>query len=216
MALTDRDIDIIKFINVFGGKTYVDVLGLTFFEGEQQARNRVNKLTKQGILNYRLTGLQKPRNAIILTAEGRNYLEDELGVIARKPKIAVSTILHGMNEQVAYYWLSKLGKVERTTVYTHQTKLHHIPDFIFYVNNQMIYIEIEMQKKSLNRYSKIFSDIQQDNVAGVLYVSPTVEKSKALETFLPRWSKLRFIDIDTLINNIDKNQKIGARSYESV
>lgn len=213
MALTQRDKEIIKFINIFGGKTFVDVLGLTFFASEQQARNRVNKLVKQGVFNYRLTGLQKPRNAITLTSETCRFVEGELGLTVRKPKIAVSTIMHGMYEQVAYYWLEQIGKVERATVYTHQTKLHHIPDLIFYIDSQMIYIEVEMQKKSLKRYSQIFSDMQKDGVAGVIYVSPSHDKSIALEKFLPQWDRLRFIDLRSMIENIKTKNKIGARSH---
>lgn len=212
--LTQRDIEIIKFANIFG-KTFVDVLGQTYFADVQQARNRVNKLVKQGVFYYKNTGLAKPRNALVLTAETQKYLEKELGMVPRQVKLSVSTLQHTIHEQLAYYWLSQIGEVERTTVYTHGKKLHHVPDIILHTQGYQLYIEIEMQKKSQKRYAQIIADMQKDPAAGVIYISPTLEKSKALESFLPRWEKLRFIAIYELIENIKITGKIGARSQDA-
>ena len=43
--ITKRDIEIFKFINRYG-KSYIEVLGQTFFPSIQNARNRINKLSK--------------------------------------------------------------------------------------------------------------------------------------------------------------------------
>ena len=47
--ITKRDKEIVDFINIFG-KTYYKVLGETFFNNEQVARNRINLLIKRKYL----------------------------------------------------------------------------------------------------------------------------------------------------------------------
>jgi len=70
--ITNRDIEIFKFINRYG-KSYIEVMGKTFFNNEQVARNRINSLFKQGFISYWNTNLMTPRRAIILSEEIKKY-----------------------------------------------------------------------------------------------------------------------------------------------
>lgn len=206
--LTDRDINILKFLNRYG-KSYIEVLGKTFFSSEQIARNRVNRLAKYNLIGYWNTGLMKPRRALVLTTDSKAYLNSELGYDVKKTKINQSTIHHNVVEQITDFYLQKIGKVERTTVYTHYTHLHHIPDFI-YIDDETrrFFIECEVTKKATSRYNTIIEKITKDNPYAVIYVTDTIEKAKAIAKVMPTWEKLFFIDLDSLIKNIKENGKI--------
>ena len=97
--LTNRDIEIFKFLNRYG-KTYIEVLGKTFFSSEQIARNRVNRLAKYNLIGYWNTGLMKPRRALVLTSDSKVYLDEELGYEVKKAKINQTTIHHNVLEQI--------------------------------------------------------------------------------------------------------------------
>ena len=86
--ITNRDIEIFKFINKYG-KTYIEVLAKTFFTNEQVARNRINSLAKQNLISYWNTNLMKPRRAIVLTADTKAMLEDEFEIKAKNVKLKI-------------------------------------------------------------------------------------------------------------------------------
>lgn len=206
--LTNRDIEIFKFLNRYG-KTYIEVLGKTFFSSEQIARNRVNRLAKYNLIGYWNTGLMKPRRALVLTSDSKAYLDEELGYEVKKAKINQTTIHHNVLEQITDFYLQKIGKVERATVYTHYKHLNHIPDFIYYnEDGKKFYIECEVTKKSINRYNLIVDKATKDNPYAVIYVADTIEKAKAIARVMPVWSKLFYIDLEGLIKNISNVKKI--------
>lgn len=206
--LTQRDKEVLTFLNRYG-KTYLEVLGETFFNNIQVARNRINKLAKDGLIGYWNTGLMKPRRALVLTKDSREYLENELGLEPKNAKINKSTIEHNVIEQIADYHLQKIGTVERTTVYKHFSKLHHVPDFIFTNDNgSRFYIEVELTKKSQARYKSIVHSMSRDNPNGIVYVTDTKERASAIAKTMPIWDKLYFIDIQTLVSNITEHGKL--------
>ena len=211
--ITDRDIEIFKFINRYG-KSYIEVMGKTFFNNEQVARNRINSLYKQGFISYWKTNLMSPRRAIILSEEIKKYLYEEHDTKPKNAKLNTSTIEHNMIEQLADYYLSKLenSSVERTTVYDHGSKLNHVPDLIYHHEKGKVYIEVETSKKSQKRYKDIFKSMQKDNVLQVIYI---VKNTKILQSYaatFPTWSKLKFITIDDLITNIKTKNRIDPIS----
>jgi hypothetical protein len=212
--ITERDIEIFKFINRYG-KTYVEVLARTFFQNEQVARNRMNTLAKQNLISYWNTGLMKPRRAVVLAADTKQMLEEEHELSVKSVKLNRTTILHNIIEQIADYHLQKIGSVERTTVATHGAILHHVPDFIF--TNQLgnkINIEVELTKKSAPRYAQIMKDLSKDNVDAIIYILETRSKIKSFASIMPKWQKLFFISIDELIKNIEQTGQIKPHSQE--
>jgi len=212
--ITQRDIEIFKFINKYG-KSYIEVLAKTFFTNEQVARNRMNILAKQNLISYWNTGLMKPRRAIVLTADTKSMLEDEHELVARSTKLNRTTIHHNVMEQIVDYHLSKIGTVERTTVYTHNKKLHHILDFIFTnESGNKINIEVELTKKSAPRYVKLMQAVSKNNPDAIIYILSSKDKIKSYASIMPKWHKLFFISLDELINNIEKTGQIKPTPQE--
>lgn len=209
--LTDRDLEMLKFINIYG-RTFLPVLGRTFFNSEQQARNRINKLFAQKIVSYWNTNLITPRRAIVLSTEARNYFEDQLDITPKKIQLGMTTINHNIVEQLAHYWLGTLGEVERTSVAKHGATMNHVPDMILTLpSGARIFIEVEMQRKSRPRYEDIFFKATKDNPSQVLYVLPNADEVAPFAKFLPSWDKIRVIDIDTMIENIKTTGMVSAK-----
>lgn len=216
MAITNRDEEIFKFVNVFG-KSYPDVLGKTFFNGIQQARNRLKTLKEMELIDYRPTGLINPRNALILTSHGRTYLTDR-GIDARTSvKIHQSTVSHNVIEQICFYWLGQLGDVLRTTVYHHATILNHVPDLIYTDDKgRKFYIEVELNQKSMNNYESILQKTERDDPFGVIYVTEDTKSMVSLAKNMPKWNRLYYIDINKFVDNIRGAGKIMPNSQESL
>jgi hypothetical protein len=186
------------------------VLGQTFFKAEQSARNRMNKLHKIKYIKYVETGLLKPRRVVVLAREGKRCLL-KMGEDYKPPKVNRTTIYHNMMEQVADYYLRKIGKLERTTIATHRGDLYHIPDFIFKPKNGYVYnIEVELTKKSHKRYLEMMLKSEKDGADGIIFVTQTMKESKSLARGMDRWNRLFFIDIDSLIRNIDEFGRVKA------
>jgi hypothetical protein len=215
--ITDRDLEVFKFINRYG-KSYLEVLGQTFYPTIQSARNRMNLLNKQGLITYWNTGLMSPRRAIILTEETKQFLYDEHDTKPKNAKLNTSTIIHNTIEQLADYYITQLqnATVERTTVYEHGSKLNHVPDLIYHHPKGKIYVEIETSKKSQSRYKDIFEAMQKDNILLVLYITKNEKTLKSYATTFPRWSKLRFLTIDDLITNVKTNKMLEPMSQEDI
>jgi len=215
--ITERDIEIFKFINRYG-KSYIEVLGKTFFGTEQGARNRINILKKQNLISYWNTNLMTPRRAIVLSDEIKNYLEDELDIKPKNAKLNTSTIEHNIIEQLSDFYLSKLenSNVERTTVYTHSKNLNHVPDLILNHEKGKIYIEVETSKKNPKRYIEIFKSMQKDNVLQVIYVVKNETTLSSYAATFPSWKKLRFITINKLIENIKSENRMNAMSQADI
>ncbi len=212
--MTERDLDMFKFINKYG-KSYIEVLAKTFFTNEQVARNRMNILAKQNLISYWNTGLMKPRRAIVLTADTKSMLENEYEVTARSTKLNRTTIHHNVMEQIVDFHLSKIGTVERTTVYTHKEKLHHIPDFIFTnESGNKINIEVELTKKSAPRYVKLMQSVSKDNPDAIIYILSSGQKIKSYASIMPKWHKLFFSSLDELIKNIEQTGQIKPTPQE--
>jgi hypothetical protein len=212
--ITQRDLEIFKFINRYG-KSYLEVLGKTFFTNEQVARNRINILAKQNLIGYWHTNLMKPRRAIVLSSDTKRMLEEEYGIAPRSTKLNRTTIMHNIIEQIVDFYLQKIGTVERTTVHTHGQVLHHIPDFIF-TNTQgnKINIEVELTKKSAPRYAKLMQLVAKDNPDAIIYVLSSSQKIKAFASIMPKWHKLFFISVNDLIKNIETYGQIKPTPQE--
>lgn len=214
--LTDRDIELLKFINRYG-KTYYQVLGKTFFTSEQVARNRINKLAKNNFFGFWDTGLSSPKTAIVLGRESKSYLLDNGTDDIKKVKLNSTTINHNIIEQIADYHLQKLGTVERTTVFHQHGKLNHVPDFIYIdEKSRKFYIEIETTIKTTQRYDNIIQKILNDKPYAIIYITEKADKIKTLANKMPHSDKLFFIDIENLIKNISETNRISPKSQKDV
>ncbi len=212
--ITQRDIEVFKFINRYG-KSYNEVLGKTFFSNTSTASKRMYQLQKQGLITFWKTSLLSPRRAIVLTNETKEFLENEYELKPKNTKINVSTIHHNILEQITDYHLSKIGVVLRTTISEHSKTLHHVPDFIFTSkNNQRFNVEIELTKKSQERYKSILINTSKDDVDGILYIFETKNDIERYINFMPKDSRLLFIDINTMISNIASLERINPISQD--
>lgn len=212
--ITPRDIEVFKFINRYG-KSYNEVLGKTFFSNTSTASKRMYQLQKQGLITFWKTSLLSPRRAIVLTNETKEFLEKEYELKVKNTKINVSTIHHNILEQITDYHLSKIGVVLKTTISEHSKTLHHVPDFIFTSkNNQRFNIEIELTKKSQERYKMILLNTNKDDVDGILYIFETKNDIERYINFMPKDSRLLFIDINTMISNIASLERINPISQD--
>jgi len=214
VKINKKDIEILKFINLFG-KSFADVLGNTFFNTTQQARDRLVKIKKMGLIRYKSTGLMKPRNAIFLTAEAKTMLI-RMGENIKDGKITISSLEHNMLEQIAFYWLGKIGDIDRALVYRDNSTLRHIPDMILKINNKKINVEVEITQKSKTNYKRSTLKMSEDNPYSVLYICMNKKKALTIAKSLPSWDKFVFIDIETLICNIKSQNRVGAMSQRKI
>lgn len=162
------------------------------------------------------TNLVKIGRAIVLSHDTKNLLID-IGIEPKKVSNGYSTIKHNIIEQTAHYWLSKIGNIERTSVAKHGSKMHHVPDMILTLpSGARVFVEIEMSKKTSTRYKEIFEKMGQDNPSQVLYVLPKATQVQNFASFIPSWEKIRVIDIDTLIENVQKTGKVSAKAQNDL
>ncbi len=212
--LTDRDNQIIKFVGTFG-KSYVEVFAKTFFAGtsEQVARNRVNKLVNQDkVLKHVSTGLSKPRFFLALTEYGREIAEDMGIETVKSPHFAMSTVKHNMLEQIAFFWISQIREITRTTVKSHsKAGFSHTPDMVFSsASGKRVYVECEVTKKTGKRYGDIFVAMLRDDVEMVLYVMNDDAEMARIAKVMPPFDRLRFTTVDRLISSITQDKKISS------
>jgi len=208
--ITERDKKMFEIMSNFGCKTFVQVLSKTLYKDEQQARNRLNKLKKAKLIRYVQTGLMSPRNAIYLTKLGRTYVADELGLNTVETPISNVTIHHFILEQITFYYLKKLGKnVQRASVIKWREHHNHTPDLLYTHEDKNVYVEIERTHKRADALSRIFINMQKDNIHKVLYVFENEKEMIRLGRKLPIFDKLILVDLPTLIKSSEAG-KIGA------
>lgn len=213
--LTDRDLEMIKFTNIYG-RTFLPVLGRTFFPSEKIARDRIAKLVREKIVRYIDTDRVKIGRAVVLTHETQKYLVD-IGLEPKKVNSGWTTINHNIIEQTAHYWLSKIGEVERTSVAKHGAKMEHVPDMILTLpSGGRVFVEVETSRKASGRYDGIFEKIRKEDPAVVLYVLPKEKQMQSFANFLPEYDRVRIIDIDTLIENVQKTGKVSAKAQNDL
>ncbi len=212
--ITNRDIEILRFINVFG-YSFIPVLGQTFFSNEITARARLRKLIECGILNKKKTKLMNPRYAFYLTKDSHLFLKDTFDEKALTTSVKISRINHLILEQKAFYYLKQIGKVERTTIANHYKELNHIPDMIYTDEKERkFYIECETTLKSKQSYNEVVEKTLKDNPYAIIYIAETALKAKTIAKAMPISNKLYFISIDDFIENVSKNKKISPKSQE--
>lgn len=212
--ITDRDIKLLRFINIFG-YSFLPVIGKTFFQSDITARARLRKLIEFGILNKKKTNLMNPRYAFFLTKDSHLFLKDNFDEKALTTSIKISRINHLILEQKAYYYLKQIGKVERTTIINHYKELNHIPDIIYTDEKERkFYIECETTLKSKQSYNEIVEKTLRDNPYAIIYITETSLKAKTIAKAMPISNKLYFISIDEFIENINNNKKISPKSQE--
>ena len=213
--ITERDTAVFLFINRYG-KSYIEVLGATFFPTVQKARSRINKLYKEGYIKYITTGLITPRRLVTLSENAKHYLREDCATEPKSARLALRTIEHNMIEQLADYHLSTIQDVniERTTVMEHSRTLKHVPDLLAKRGKFSMYVEVELTKKSSIRYKELIATLQDAELNIVLYVSTTERRLKSLARTLPTWDKLRFITIDKMISNIKSTSRVSGFTQE--
>jgi hypothetical protein len=212
--ITNRDISVLRFINTFG-YSFIPIIGKTFFKNEITARARLRKLIGYGLLNKKSTSLINPKYAFYLTKESNLFLKDNFDEKALATSVKISRIKHLILEQISYFYLNEIGKVERTTVFNHYKHLNHIPDMIYTDEKERkFYIECETTVKSKQNYNELVLKTLKDNPYAIIYIIETALKAKTIAKAMPTSNKLYFICIDDLCVNIGKNKKISPRSQE--
>ena len=208
-----KDLEILFFIGEFG-RTYTEVIGKTFYKSTQSARNRIVRMKKRKLVKYVLTGLSKPKYSIVLPKQ----VKDLLVSINKdfKPKVhsgSISQYNHHLHEQIAFFHLSKLGDVVRTSVWHHKNVYFAVPDLVLGLKTMNIAIEIEMTQKNSNSYKSYINRASKDlhetgNINRFLFVTPSKSLMITIANSMGTWERLQFIDIDTLIKNIEEFGKI--------
>lgn len=203
-----KDIEVLKFISIFG-KTFAEVLGKTYYGSVQTARNNISRMKKIGLLKLTPTGLMKPRNAVALTISAKRLMID-MGYTPKEFRVSIGQMEHNMIEQIAYYHLSKIGSVERASVYWDKNRYHAVPDIVLTTASGKIFVEVEIHQKSKASYRDFVTRSAQDNPRAVLYICSNAKIMASIANAMPEWDKLLYIDIDSLVANIRDRQKVGA------
>lgn len=215
--ITKRDKEIVDFINIFG-KTYYKVLGETFFNNEQVARNRINLLIKEKIfktVKLEQEEINAPKTCIVLGTEGK-FIVENMGKSVKDFR-TTRRINHNLYEQIAYYYLVQTGTVERTTIANHFKDYKHIPDFILKTNNLTLFVEIELSLKSPKRYIQLIEKTLFSGIDRILYIVPNEQIALKIYSYLP--SSLRefinfsYITFEDLKINVLADGKIKPKSY---
>jgi len=221
-VLQKRDLEMLDIMANFGGKTFKRVLVETCFRGLknplQQVANRLYKLKKSlKIFKYVETGLSKNKYAIALNKNGVDLLNDMGYELSQSIVISPQTVNHTILEQITFYYLKKLGKdVERTIVANWRKEHFHTPDLMYRLKDgSMVYVEIELSKKSPQRYIDTFTKMKKDGVKSVLYVFENEKKMKQIGRVIPTWDKLFYITKDELIECFE-NGKLKAKKQIEV
>lgn len=216
MQLTERDKAIFIFMQNNGGKTFEKVLAKTFFTSEYSCHNRVSCMIKERILKRVLTGVATPRSMLVFGDEIKEWFKKEIGEEPKNASISRTLIEHEMLQQIAYYWLSQIYDVFRTTPknWDEKTKGHRPDLFITTSNKSVIYVELERTQKTTERYKKLITELSYRTINMVLYVFPKESDVNKYMNLLPRWSKLSFISLEQLISNIKTTNKIGAQKQD--
>ena len=215
--ITKRDKEIVDFINIFG-KTYYKVLGETFFNNEQVARNRINLLIKEKIfktVKLDQEEINAPKTCIVLGTEGK-FLVEEMGKSVKDFR-TTRRINHNLYEQIAYYYLVQTGTVERTTIANHFKDYKHIPDFILKTNNLTLFVEIELSLKSPKRYIQLIEKTLFSGIDRVLYIVPNEQIAIKIYNYLPNslrdFINFSYITFENLKRNVLTDGKIKPKSY---
>lgn len=215
--ITKRDKEIVDFINIFG-KTYYKVLGETFFNNEQVARNRINLLIKEKIfrtIKLDQEEINAPKTCIVLGSEGKFIVED-MGKSVKDFR-TTRRINHNLYEQIAYYYLVQTGTVERTTIANHFKDYKHIPDFILKTKDLTLFVEIELSLKSPKRYIQLIEKTLLSGIDRVLYIVPDEQIAIKIYNYLPNslrdFINFSYITFEDLKTNVLTDGKIKPKSY---
>ena len=219
IGLSQRDINILLFVNEFG-KSYAEVLHKCFFSNTslQVCKNRISVLkNKYKLLKHTPTGAISPKYYISLSEQGKKFIFEELGEDAKSCFFALSTLQHNMYEQLVYFALTKANKQPtRAKVVSWSKEHHHTPDLVYYNGEKMVYVEIEISRKSQEVYNSIFEKVLKDGVSNIIYLTKDEKwKNKFLEV-LPKWDGLRVADIESFFNSAVKDGKIVADKQQII
>ena len=215
--ITKRDKEIVDFINIFG-KTYYKVLGETFFNNEQVARNRINLLIKEKIfktVKLDQEEINAPKTCIVLGTEGK-FLVEEMGKSVKDFR-TTRRINHNLYEQIAYYYLVQTGTVERTTIANHFKDYKHISDFILKTKDLTLFVEIELSLKSPKRYIQLIEKTLLSGIDRILYIVPDEQMALKIYDYLPTslrgFINFSYITFEDLKTNVLTDGKIKPKSY---
>lgn len=210
----EKELEILIFISHFG-RSYAEVLGKTFYKSVQGARNKISHMNKKGLIKLVPTGLAQPRNAVTLPKSTKDLLID-LGYSPKVHRGSISQLKHNIIEQIAFYHLSKLGEVTRTSVWHHKNTYHAVPDLIVQTQIHTIAIEVETHQKGNPRYKDFINRSSKDNFDRVLYIMPNKKLMITIANNMPTWDKLFFIDIERMIENIKLYNKIKPHAQKQL
>lgn len=219
IGLSERDLAMISFVNYFG-KSYGEVLHKCFFPDTslQVCKNRLSVLkNKYKIFKHTLTGAISPKYYISLSEAGKRFVEEEMGENANDCFFALTTLNHSILEQLTYFALTRAGKeVVKTNVSNWSKQHHHTPDFYYKNGEKLVYIEVEISKKTHESYNKIFANMLKDDVSNVIYIAKNEKWKNIFLNFLPKFEGLRVADIETFFDTALKEGKIIADKQKDI
>ena len=231
IQLQDRDIEILKFINIFG-YTFLKVIESTFFEehsnDSNSASKRIKLLERGGYILLKDTEFRSYARAIFLTRKAKVYLHSVVGIDEDdiiKHKRLSSALVHQVAEQLAYYNLKKLGgTIERTTVHKFNKKLRHTPDFIYTsAAGLRMYIEIETSIKSVEAYNNIYKRVRETDdryrPERIIYVLSGGVNIDTIAKKLPSTDSkisISLISLEEMIGNIKEYGQPRPKKLEDI
>lgn len=214
--VTERDLAVLKFMQINTGKTFETVLEKTFFPSRSAAERFATKMIKDGILERKKLGIQSPKSMLVFAENAKEIIWEHFAQEPIRAKLSSSTVKHEIYQQICHFWIEKIGGiVERTNLKYHFGKMNHVPDLICKLNNFTYHIEIELTKKTLRRYQDIILNSSKDGPDYIVYVTQDDKMAANLAQTMPKFNRLFFVSADNLVENCKKFNMIGAKNQKT-
>ena len=160
MRLTDRDKEVLEWINGFGFVKARDVLS-KFFDSRTPCYRRMKAMTDNGFLRTKGVFQEENSNIYIPTKKALMATGDELPVVEN---LAVHTYKHDLSlVELSLMLEEKTGgefiPERRLRQNPESYEVHnHIPDGLLITKDERISIELELSRKNKQRINRIMRD----------------------------------------------------------
>jgi hypothetical protein len=202
--MSQRDHRIMEMMAEFEGITYIDVLANTFWYGKsvpvQQARDRISKLKKYGLIRLTQTGFLSPKTAITFTKRGKLWIKKEKGLdVGGRLHLPTckKKILTMIDEQIVYYWVTSHGYSVSKKLCTKLKRYYHfLPSLL--TSDLKLAIEVSDIAKKSQKYQHILDMAALDETENILFVFKNEEQKKIADSRLPKNDYVRTITMEQL------------------